>query len=73
MSTREKPPEPGGYELVEVVADGYLPFAPQWGQSPVQFVARAGNGTIEYRGGTEPPAVAPPPRDLVARLEAAFR
>lgn len=59
-SFRFDPPEPGSYELVEVVADGFLPFAPQWGQSPVQFVARAGTRirdvvvsltpTVEYQG-----------------------
>ncbi|MBN2360857.1 MAG: carboxypeptidase regulatory-like domain-containing protein [Deltaproteobacteria bacterium] len=57
---RFDPPEPGGYEVVEVVADGFLPFAPQWGQSPLQFVARSGvrirdvvvhlTPTVEYRG-----------------------
>lgn len=35
-------PEPGRYELASAVADGFLPFAPRFGQSPVVFEARAG-------------------------------
>ena len=32
----------GTYELVAVTADGYLPFAPEWGHSPVRLEARPG-------------------------------
>lgn len=38
-----------------------------------QFIARAGNGVIEYRGGAEPPITPPAPQGLVKRLEDAFR
>jgi protocatechuate 3,4-dioxygenase beta subunit len=34
--------EPGTYELVAVTADGYLPFAPELGHSPVSLEARPG-------------------------------
>lgn len=33
-------PEPGRYELASAVAEGFLPFAPRFGQSPVVFEAR---------------------------------
>ncbi len=39
---------------------------------PAAFIARAGNGVIEYRGGEEWP-VTSAPAELCARLEAAFR
>jgi protocatechuate 3,4-dioxygenase beta subunit len=39
-----RPPEPGVYELALASADGYLPFAPEWGHSPLVFVARVGSG-----------------------------
>ena len=35
-------PAPGRYELASAVADGFLPFAPRFGQSPVVFEARPG-------------------------------
>lgn len=34
------PPELGRYELAAATAEGFLPFAPQWGHSPVSFQAR---------------------------------
>lgn len=34
--------ESGTYELVSVTAEGYLPFAPEWGHSPVRLEARRG-------------------------------
>ena len=37
-----EPPAPGRYELTSAVAEGFLPFAPQLGQSPVVFEARPG-------------------------------
>lgn len=35
-------PTPGRYELVEAIADGYLPFEPELGASPIALEARAG-------------------------------
>lgn len=35
-------PQPGRYELAAVVARGYLPFAPEWGHSPIALTAAAG-------------------------------
>jgi hypothetical protein len=35
-------PEPGPYRLALVVAEGFLPFAPAWGHSPIRFVAAPG-------------------------------
>lgn len=34
--------EPGAYELATVVAEGFLPFAPEWGHSPIRLEARPG-------------------------------
>lgn len=39
---RFDPPEEGRWLLAAVTATGYLPFAPEWGHSPVQLDARAG-------------------------------
>jgi len=39
---RFRAPAPGRYELASAVADGYLPFEPELGQSPIAFDARAG-------------------------------
>lgn len=41
-SFRFMPPEEGQYELALATANGYLPFAPLFGQSPIAFAARAG-------------------------------
>lgn len=41
-SFRFQPTEPGTYQLATVSADGFLPFAPTWGDSPLVFTARAG-------------------------------
>jgi hypothetical protein len=35
-------PEEGPYVLALAMADGFLPFAPEWGHSPVRFEARSG-------------------------------
>ena len=35
-----EPPEPGTYRLAAATADGYLPYAPDWGHSPIQLEAR---------------------------------
>jgi len=37
-----EPPAPGVYALAMVVASGFRPFAPAWGQSPITLVARPG-------------------------------
>jgi hypothetical protein len=33
-------PEPGPYTLASVLADGFLPYAPELGQAPLRYVAR---------------------------------
>ncbi len=40
---RFDPPVEGGWLLAAVTAPGFLPFAPEWGHSPVQLDARAGH------------------------------
>jgi len=37
-----EPPDAGTYQLAAVAADGFLPFAPAWGDSPLAFTARPG-------------------------------
>ncbi|MBW2455464.1 MAG: carboxypeptidase regulatory-like domain-containing protein [Deltaproteobacteria bacterium] len=44
-----RPPKPGVYELALGTAKGYLPFAPEWGHSPLVFVARVGSGLRNAR------------------------
>lgn len=39
---RFEPPETGRWLLAAVTAPGFLPFAPEWGHSPVQLDAAAG-------------------------------
>lgn len=39
---------------------------------PATFIARAGNGTVFYRGGASPPPPPLPPPELMRRLKAAF-
>jgi RNA polymerase sigma factor (sigma-70 family) len=39
---RFAPPRPGSYTVVEASARGYLPFAPEWGYSPISVTARPG-------------------------------
>lgn len=39
---RFDPPQEGRWLLAAVTAPGFLPFAPEWGHSPVQLDARAG-------------------------------
>ena len=34
--------EPGAYELAAVTAEGFLPFAPEWGHSSIRLEARPG-------------------------------
>jgi len=37
-----EPPEPGVYRLAAVAAEGFLPFAPEWGHSPIAATLAAG-------------------------------
>jgi hypothetical protein len=39
---RFEPPAPGRWLLAAVTAAGHLPFAPEWGHSPVQLLAEPG-------------------------------
>lgn len=39
---RFRPPAPGRWLLAAVTAAGHLPFAPEWGHSPVQLLAEPG-------------------------------
>jgi len=41
-SFRFEPPEPGRWQLAAASAPGHVPFAPEWGTSPVSFDARPG-------------------------------
>ncbi|MBZ4421476.1 carboxypeptidase regulatory-like domain-containing protein [Myxococcus sp. RHSTA-1-4] len=41
---RFMPDQEGLWQLASVRAEGFLPFGPDWGQSPVRLVARAGSG-----------------------------
>jgi hypothetical protein len=36
------PPQPGQYRLAAILAPDYLPFAPEWGRSPVKLTAIPG-------------------------------
>ena len=36
------PSTPGTWQLAVVIAQGYLPFGPEWGQSPIRLTASAG-------------------------------
>lgn len=53
-SFRFEPAEPGEYRLASVIAAGYLPFAPAWGESPMLFSARAGKHLRDIRLSLEP-------------------
>jgi hypothetical protein len=37
-----EPSEVGTYRLASVIAEGFLPFAPEWGRSPITLQARPG-------------------------------
>lgn len=73
------PTEEGLFELAVVTADGYLPFAPEWGHSPVRLVARAGfrvrdivitlRPAIEYHGRVVDPEGAPVASATVTLVE----
>lgn len=69
---------PGRYELAEVTAEGYLPFAPEWGHSPIRLVAHEGvlirgititlRPTIDYTGVVVDPEERPVEGALVTIL-----
>jgi len=48
------PPQPGRWQLATASADGHLPFAPEWGHSPVLLEARAGERITELTIWLEP-------------------
>jgi hypothetical protein len=37
-----RPKSPGAYQVASVRADGYVPFGPEWGRSPIVLVSRVG-------------------------------
>jgi hypothetical protein len=37
-----QPPQVGQYRLAAIAAEGFLPFAPEWGRSPITLIARQG-------------------------------
>ena len=41
------PSRPGPHQLAAVLAEGYVPFGPEWGQSPIRLVAPVPAGTPE--------------------------
>ena len=43
------PPRPGSYELALATAKGFLPFAPEWGHSPVLFAVDEGVSIRDVR------------------------
>ncbi|WP_163989142.1 carboxypeptidase regulatory-like domain-containing protein [Pyxidicoccus caerfyrddinensis] len=43
-SFRFMPDQEGLWQLASIRADGFLPFGPDWGQSPVRLTARPGSG-----------------------------
>jgi hypothetical protein len=83
---RFQPPAPGAWRLAAATAQGYLPFAPEWGHSPISFDARPGHvvGGVTLRltpaepmegrvlGPDERPVAGAAVRLLGAHLEAAL-
>src|SRR5262249_21824926 len=41
------PSRPGPHQLAAVLAEGFVPFGPEWGQSPIRLVAPAPRGMPE--------------------------
>jgi PDZ domain/Carboxypeptidase regulatory-like domain len=48
------PPGPGSYQLAAVLAEGHVPFGPDWGQSPIRFVSPLPPGAPELVVSLEP-------------------
>jgi hypothetical protein len=59
------PSRPGPHQLAAVIAEGYVPFGPGWGQSPIRLVAPAPPGTPELVLSLDPEV------KLTGRVEAA--
>jgi len=59
------PSRPGPHQLAAVQAEGYVPFGPEWGQSPIRLVAPAPAGMPELVVPLEPEV------QLRGRVEAA--
>jgi hypothetical protein len=38
-----RPASEGEYRLTRIAAEGFFPFAPEWGHSPISFIARRGH------------------------------
>jgi hypothetical protein len=51
---RFDPPGSGSYQLAAVLAEGYVPFGPEWGQSPIRFLSPVPAGTPELSVLLEP-------------------
>jgi hypothetical protein len=72
---RFEPDRPGRVAIAAITAPGYLPFAPEWGQSPIELVARPGMRVrdvivylapaVDYTGVVLAPDGAPVPRAQV--------
>ena len=48
------PTHAGSYQLAAVLAEGHVPFGPEWGQSPIRLVAPPPKGTPELVVALEP-------------------
>ena len=59
------PSRPGPHQLAAVLAEGFVPFGPEWGQSPIRLVAPAPRGTPELVVSLDPEVL------LRGRVEAA--
>jgi hypothetical protein len=59
------PSRAGPHQLAAVIAEGYVPFGPGWGQSPIRLVAPAPPGTPELVLSLDPEV------KLTGRVEAA--
>jgi len=53
-SFRFVPPGAGSYQLAAVLAEGHVPFGPEWGQSPIRFLSPLPPGTPELVVSLEP-------------------
>jgi protocatechuate 3,4-dioxygenase beta subunit len=77
-----EPPAPGRYELAVASAPGFLPFAPDWGHSPITLFARPGlriadvtlflRPAIDYTGVVEDPSGTPVAGASVRLLDASM-
>lgn len=75
-----QPPREGTLRLGAIVAPGFLPFAPEWDQSPIAFVAQRGKAVrgitlyltpaVEYLGRVLDPGGKPVPGAEVRMIDA---